>query len=50
MDKENQISMQEIKEQLEAAKTALRRIISLDDKNLPKYAKQIATEGLRKSR
>ena len=32
-----------------AARTALRRIASLDDKNVPKYAKQIAEEGLRAS-
>ena len=28
--------------------TALRRIVSLDEKNVPKYAQQIAREGLAK--
>jgi len=32
-----------------AIRTALRRITSLDDKNVQKYAKQIAEEGLRHS-
>jgi hypothetical protein len=39
----------EIKKQFEAARTALRRIVSLDDKNVPKFAKQIAQDGLRLS-
>lgn len=38
----------EIAEQFSAARTALRRIVSLDDKNV-KYAKGIAADGLRLS-
>lgn len=38
----------EIAKQFSAARTALRRIVQLDDKNL-KYAKGIAQDGLRLS-
>lgn len=33
-------------EELERYKTALRRIVSLEQKNVPKYAQQIAKEAL----
>jgi|GEM_PF-6218887 len=39
----------EIVEKFKAMRTALRRIVSLDDKNVPKFAKQIAEDGLRQS-
>lgn len=37
----------EIQKKFIAVRTALRRIISLDEKNVPKFAKGIAEEGLR---
>lgn len=37
----------EIVQQFSHARTALRRIISLEDKNVPRYAKSIAQDGLR---
>lgn len=42
-------SAREIAAKFSAIRTALRRIVSLDDKNVPKYAKQIAAEGLQQS-
>lgn len=36
----------EIVDAFKAARTALRRIVSLGEKNVPKYAQQIAKEGL----
>lgn len=42
-------SAREIQDQFIAMRQALRRIKSLDDKNLSKYAKAIAEEGLRLS-
>ncbi len=35
-----------MQETIDALITALRRIISLDEKNVPKYAQQIASEAL----
>ena len=35
-------------DEIELLQTALRRIKSLDEKNVPKYAQQIATEALKK--
>lgn len=32
---------------IERLQTALRRVISLDEKNVPKYAQQIAREALK---
>ena len=42
-------SAREIAAQFSAARTALRRIISLEEKNVAKYAQQIAKDGLRLS-
>ena len=42
-------SAREIADGFRAIRTALRRIVSLGDKNVPKYAKQIAEDGLRLS-
>jgi hypothetical protein len=39
----------DIAEKFSAMRTALRRIMSLDDKNVPKMAKPIAQFGLRNS-
>jgi hypothetical protein len=38
--------MREAAAELERLSTALRRICSLEEKNVPKYAKQIAREAL----
>lgn len=42
-------SAREIIEQFKTVRTALRRIVSLEERNVPKYAQQIAHEGLRSS-
>lgn len=39
----------EIQKKFIAMRQTLRRIVSLDDKNVPKMAKQIAEDGLRLS-
>ncbi len=42
-------SAREIAAKFRSVRTALRRIVSLDIKNVPKFAQQIAQEGLRDS-
>ena len=39
----------DIAKKFEAVRTALRRIIALDDKNVPKFAKTLAETGLKLS-
>jgi hypothetical protein len=39
----------DIMDKFSAMRTSLRRIVSLDEKNIPKYAKGIAEDGLRLS-
>ena len=39
-------SAREIIKQFKTVRTALRRIVSLEEKNVSKYAQQIANEGL----
>lgn len=39
-------SAREIARKFSTIRTALRRIVSLDEKNVPKYAKHIAAEAL----
>jgi hypothetical protein len=38
-----------VSDEIERLRTALRRIRSLDEKNVPKYAQQIAREALSRS-
>jgi hypothetical protein len=42
-------SAREIAAKFSTIRTALRRIVSLEEKNVPKYAQQIAADALRQS-